>query len=898
MSDGNRGTAGGQLFIAPVFNDAGDETLIDIDGASITETIDGVQIRFGSGTVNIRYTADSREKIFDANEGEYLSSAVKYLGALDNGADKSPVGLDGTLFILTPDNSAGFYVENLLTDHSLLRNYFGDGTHDNLQVRGDDISSRLGADVFISESRTSADGVFASVSATDGDATAPNNRVSYDITGGTGEGLFDIDANGGIFVKAGATLDYDAGNTYTLTITATDGGTPAMTSDAKTITIGLDANDNTPEIGSLQVEDDPQVLAGFAILPGRHIIGGAGIDSITLSSAVGDVETVYYRFSSTDGGAWVGSDGFDTITNFRRGEDRLVFLDTDGTPISLNDFLSDGNRGTAGGQLFIAPVFNDAGDETLIDIDGASITETIDGVQIRFGSGTVNIRYTADSREKIFDANEGEYLSSAVKYLGALDNGADKSPVGLDGTLFILTPDNSAGFYVENLLTDHSLLRNYFGDGTHDNLQVRGDDISARLGVDVLISESHTSADGVFATLSATDDDATAPNNRVSYDITGGAGMGLFDIDANGGISVASSATFDYDTATSYTLTITATDGGTPAMTSEAKTITIGLIENVEAVYSISESGNTLTATLDTPDSDGVDSDSVRYQWFTTTDGGTTKTPITGIADTTSQTLNTAGHTLPSGETYGVTVTYDDNAGNEDETVDAILMSLIKGTSGNDASLAGTADADYIYGDAGNDMINGGGGNDHILGGAGNDGITLSAAAGSVETIYYRFSSTDSGAWVSIDGTDTISNFRRGEDKLVFLDTDGSVIDLDTFVDHDNLAIRTIDGNNDQDVIGVEVLFGTTKVLEIQYHSSDHEQVFMNSSGEWILTPAERYLSDIPGDDVGDANPTGYNLTTRDVATTSLLPNYFNDDDTQDNLQIADDDMITILDLI
>ena len=143
-----------------------------------------------------------------------------------------------------------------------------------------------------------------------------------------------------------STLNHETTPRYELSVRVTydadgDGTTTndRETSDVDVVINVGDVNEHAPEFApSLQVEDDPQVLAGFAILPGRHIIGGAGIDSITLSSAVGDVETVYYRFSSTDGGAWVGSDGFDTITNFRRGEDRLVFLDTDGTPISLNDF--------------------------------------------------------------------------------------------------------------------------------------------------------------------------------------------------------------------------------------------------------------------------------------------------------------------------------------------------------------------------------------------------------------------------------------------------------------------------------------------------------------------------------------------------------------------------------
>ena len=147
--------------------------------------------------------------------------------------------------------------------------------------------------------------------------------------------------------------------------------------------------------------------------------------------------------------------------------------------------------------------------------------------------------------------------------------------------------------------------------------------------------------------------------------------MGLFDIDANGGISVASSATFDYDTITSYTLEITATDGGATPMTSEAKTITIELIENGEAVYSISENGDTLTADLDTADPDGVEADSVAmYRWFTTTDAGANKNYL-GTAST-SNTLDTSisGNGLPQNAVYGVEVTYTDGLG-FDESVDA-----------------------------------------------------------------------------------------------------------------------------------------------------------------------------------------------------------------------------------
>ena len=205
----------------------------------------------------------------------------------------------------------------------------------------------------------------------------------------------------------------------------------------------------------------------------------------------------------------------------------------------------------------------------------------------------------------------------------------------------------------------------------------------------------------------------------------------------------------------------------------------------------------------------------------------------------------------------------------------------------------------FIVGGLGVDTIDGKGGNDHIWGGEGNDIIKLTEAKGSVETIYYAFSSTDAGAWTTTDGFDTITNFRRDEDRLIFVDEDETVITMTEFLNHDNLAIKTLLGGFSADILeGVEIFFGTTKILEIQYHDSDYVRISGETSGIWVLEATETYLGDIPGDDVNNNHPTGYNFDTRDVATTTLLPNYFNEETGQDNLQILDDEMIVIVDLI
>src|SRR5438093_11083279 len=75
------------------------------------------------------------------------------------------------------------------------------------------------------------------VAATDADATAPNNTVSYAITGGTGASLFDIDAtSGAVTVHTGAVLNRETAASYTLTVKASDGGTASLF-DTQTVTV-------------------------------------------------------------------------------------------------------------------------------------------------------------------------------------------------------------------------------------------------------------------------------------------------------------------------------------------------------------------------------------------------------------------------------------------------------------------------------------------------------------------------------------------------------------------------------------------------------------------------------------------------------------------------------------
>ena len=569
----------------------------------------------------------------------------------------------------------------------------------------------------------------------DGAVTATNAVVipmtAISATGGTGKieysiedasGVFTINPNNGALLVSEnrpAMWDYETTSSYVIWIVATDvaDGATAGTGDTdrhRVVITVQDAND-APVVEGVQVTaNDPLAMAGTPTLAGAttgddtaltgtadaeyiygdagadtitggggadHIIGGVGTDGITLSSDANNVETIYYRFSSA-GSFPAERDGTDTINGFRRGEDRLVLIDTDSeSTLDLDTLLSDAQNAAINvGTFAVNPLF---------DVATTEATVNLIGMEIQFDDASIIIKY--DSGSYVTVRSGGSWQDAAVPYLGALDNGA---PVGL-GT--------SGG------LLDNTLLPNYFGDTGNTNLQITGDDITANLGIDVLISEKRSFEDGFFATVSATDpDDETSPNGQITrYDITGGTGMGLFAVDFNGRISVSDgvnveggSTTLDYDTTSEYTLEITATDGG--GAVSDPTTITIGLIENGEAEYSVSESGTMLTAMLDTADPDGVDDTvAVTYQWYTTDDGGTTKdtiatTGMNSISDTTSETLDTTGHTLTTGHAYGVTITYTDGVGIV-ETVDAVqllpsvTLDDISRTSSSDTTLPSSA---------------------------------------------------------------------------------------------------------------------------------------------------------------------------------------------------------------
>ena len=134
------------------------------------------------------------------------------------------------------------------------------------------------------------------------------------------------------------------------------------------------------------------------------VIGGAGNDTITLGALNAGAETIVYRFTS-DGDAWGGADGNDTVDGFEYGVDELVLVDvSDSSPIvDLAAFDDD----TARPRISVF-----TGDGVL----------TVDALQITFGEGGAVLTINFVGNLPIIDSTDstGRTIHEHVTQDGAI----------------------------------------------------------------------------------------------------------------------------------------------------------------------------------------------------------------------------------------------------------------------------------------------------------------------------------------------------------------------------------------------------------------------------------------------------------------------------------------------
>lgn len=494
---------------------------------------------------------------------------------------------------------------------------FSDGTFSMAQLvaapAAPVISSNGGADsagIGVDENTTGVTTVVAS------DAN-PGDAVVYSITGGDDAALFQINASTGVltFVNAPdneAPADTDGDNVYEVVVSAGDGNSSDQQALSVTVQDTIDSGELT---GPVYPAPEGNSFSGSGST------GRDGGQTRTYSGFSTGVDNIYWGLDSIKAAMDGAADSAGENLTF-------AGISADGlTATWIGTTTAPGYGGTVYTKLVVTINSATSGDAHWILSDSLGYSTgpvALVDVDESVGTLTVNVSYQAstslngtyDSFLDLYDgittAGSGAVTSSSGLFYAHVLNQPPSAPIDADG--------DSGASVAESLA----------------------------VGSAIGISAQATDPDGDTLTYYFKDGDGHAVQT-----------LGNFTIDASTGVVTLASA-LDYETATSHTLTVYASDGVEESH-SDFTVNVVNVDESANANLSVTgtaEEGGSLTASLtDVSDPDG-DVTGTSFQWQMLVDGN-----WTDIAGASSATLNIPDDQSYVGAQVRVVATIDDAAG-------------------------------------------------------------------------------------------------------------------------------------------------------------------------------------------------------------------------------------------
>ncbi|XP_033097305.1 cadherin-23-like, partial [Anneissia japonica] len=372
--------------------------------------------------------------------------------------------------------------------------------------------------------------------------------ITYSIDS-MSQGLFEINPNTGVLMlRPGVTLDYESETSHVIIITASDDGNPPLTGMTLVTVSVTNINDNTPEF-----EGAPYAAAVDDDSPPDTVI-----TQITANDA--DNQT---------GGLW-----YDIIQG---NPDGLFRIDPMTGIVYLNQ-----SAGNYGGEMFslTVEVSDNPADPSNAQTSIATLTVTV-----------VSVEKPPELTSSLFIGSVDEGVAGApvtmVPVISVLGDpskvtysvtGPDSDYFNIDPATGQLTTNSSLDADTKNLYDFEIVATNSKGETDTADVQVIITNLNDNFPVflppqmSINISEGTVGGD-IIGQVNASDPDGFP----ITYFISSGS-EGKFIIDPNTGeIRVAPGETIDGTS--SYTLTISAIDGGNPSQTATS-VITIN-VENV-----------------------------------------------------------------------------------------------------------------------------------------------------------------------------------------------------------------------------------------------------------------------------------------------------------------------------
>ena len=489
----------------------------------------------------------------------------------------------------------------------------------------------------VAENTSSGVDIGSAVSAADEDK---DDTLTYSL-GGTDENSFGIDSTSGQ-LRTSAVLDYEIKNSYSVTITVSDG---KGGSDSISVTINItDVDESAPNNVPTFTDGDSTT----------HTVAENTASGVDIGSAItatdADNDTLTYSLSGTN------ESSFEIVSSSGQLKTKDALNHETKSSYSVTISVSDGEGGSDSISVTInvtnvneVPVFSDGTTTT------RAIAENI-GENINIGTAVKatdpdtddSLTYTLGGTNAASFAIDDK--TGQLKTKAALDF-ETKSSYSVTITVKDagnLTDSISVTINVTNLDETPSNIAPIFDDG----------DSTTRS-----IAENTPADRNIGAAVSATDTDS----NTLAY-VIGGDDASSFSIDLNTG-QLKTSAALDHETKSSYTVTVEVSDGSlkdtidvTISVTdvNEAPvfaddSITLSVAENTAANTDI---GSAITAT-------DPDEDILEY-----TLGGTDVTSF-GINSETGQLKTEATLDYETETSYSVTITASD--GNLSDTISVTI---------------------------------------------------------------------------------------------------------------------------------------------------------------------------------------------------------------------------------
>ncbi|KAK6636218.1 hypothetical protein RUM43_009876 [Polyplax serrata] len=388
---------------------------------------------------------------------------------------------------------------------------------------------------------------FFRLSATDADLSA-NGMVTYAITEGNTEGNFGIFPDGYLYVKS--TLDREDKDYYSLIVTARDGGDPPRSSTVPVVIHVIDENDNRPEFTN----------STFTF----HIFENEPPDSFVgkltaVDSDLGRNAELTFSFSGSQKEFVVDSkNGFvKTLIVFDKEE---LTEKTGRSFISLEAVVNDNGQNRLKDKATVNVYIDDVNDNPPVFVKAP--------YKVHISEGST--KDTQVIRVHASDADEG--INGDVYY--SITAGNEEGKFSIEpgtGQITLLTEldRESTPRYLLTVTAEDGALHNRLSVSTTVVIDVLDENDNApefaQTESKISVPET-TPVNTKLSQFRATDRDLGI-NSEIVFSIGAGNRRETFHVDPNSG-ALYLHKPLDYEELNMYTLTIVASDGGNPRLSS------------------------------------------------------------------------------------------------------------------------------------------------------------------------------------------------------------------------------------------------------------------------------------------------------------------------------------------